>query len=147
MLKSVESFLSRAHANTPACKEYLLKVNHAGSKAELFSVALEMQSLEFMCKAMSEGWGMTADEICRDFAPYINGEYVYEGKYTSELYCRHKGKVVGKSTVFCFIECDVELVLEEEWRMCKIFAVNSKVKVTGKGTAFIDFQDENSVIE
>ena len=102
MLKSVEDFLSRARANTPACKEYLLKVNHAGSKAELFGIALEMQSLEFLCRAMSEGWGMTADEICRDFAPYINGEYVYEGKYTSELYCRHKGRIIGKSTVFCF---------------------------------------------
>ena len=29
MIKSVESFFERAKANTPACKEYSLKIMHA----------------------------------------------------------------------------------------------------------------------
>lgn len=147
MIKSVSEFLERSKANTPACKEYSLKIMHAKSIAEIFATSLEIQSIEFLCKAISEGWGITSDEICRDFAPYLNGKYVYEDKYTSEMYCRFKGEIKAKSTVYCFIDCDVVLSLEEEWRMCKIFvAGDSRVKITGKGTAFIDFQDKKSVV-
>lgn len=148
MIKSVQSFFERAKANTPACKEYSLKIMHAKSKMEVFKAALEIQSIEFLCKAIDEGWGMTSDEICRDFAPYLNGNCVYDEKYTSELYCRFNGKIKAKSTVYCFIDCDVVLNLEEEWRMCKIYAVgDTRVKTTGKGTAFIDYQGRNSSFE
>ena len=83
MIKSIESFLERAKANTPACKEYSLKIMHAKSKMEIFKAALEIQSIEFLCKAIDEGWGMTSDEICRDFAPYLNGKCVYDGIFAS----------------------------------------------------------------
>lgn len=144
MIKSVESFFERAKANTPACKEYSLKIMHAKSKLEVFKAGLEIQSIEFLCKAIDEGWGMTSDEICADFAPYINGKCVYDEKYTSELYCRFDGTIKAKSTVYCLIDCDCCLNLEEEWRMCKVYIVGkSSVRITGKGTAFVEFCGEN----
>lgn len=147
MIKSIESFLERAKANTPACKEYSLKVMHAKSKLDVFKAGLEIQSIEFLCKAIDEGWGLTSDEIKADFSPYINGNCVYDEKYTSELYCGFKGRINAKSTVYCLIDCDCDLNLEEEWRMCKLYVVgNSHVNIKGKGNAFIEFQGKNSVV-
>lgn len=147
MIKSIELFLERAKANTPACKEYSLKIMHAKSKLEVFKAGLEIQSIEFLCKAIDEGWGITSDEICADFAPYINGKCVYDEKYTSELYCRFKGEINAKSTVYCIIDSDCTLNLEEEWRMCKLYVVgDSHVEIKGKGSAFVDFQGKDAVV-
>lgn len=147
MVKSVESFFERAKANTPACKEYSLKVMHAKSKIEIFKAALEVQSVEFLCKAIDEGWGITSDEICADFAPYINGKCVYDEEYTSELYCRFNGEIKAKSTVYCLIDSDCVLNLEEEWRLCKLYVVgDSHIKIEGKGSAFIDFCGKDCVV-
>lgn len=148
MIESVSEFLERSKANTPACKEYALKIMHAKSKMEVFKAALEVQSVEFLCKAIDEGWGITSDEICRDFAPYINGKYVFKDGYSSEMYCRFNGEIKAESTMYCFIDCNVVLNIEEDWRMCKIFiAGNSHIKTIGKGTAFIDFKDKKSTVD
>lgn len=140
MIKEIEEFFKRSHDHSAPCAEYALKIKNAGSVKEVFDIAVQTPCLEYICKSIDDGWGIEREAIERIFKPYINGRYVYNGKYSSSLYCGAEGRITAENTVYCLIGCDVTLYIEEEWRMCKIFAVGgTRVRIEGYGVAFTDF--------
>ena len=51
-------------------------------------LALSARGIYFVAKAIAEGWGISASEICREFKPFLNGKYVRDKDgYTSAVYC------------------------------------------------------------
>jgi len=147
MIKEIEEFLKRSHDHSPACEKYALKVSKARNKLELFDTGLEIQCIEYLCNAIDDGWGMEIADIARIFGAYINGRHIHKGDYTSVLYASYDGDVDGDKTVMCFLGCDVDLHIPEQWRMCKVFACESRIRIHGKGTVIVEHQGNNTEIE
>lgn len=148
MIESVKLFLERAREHTPACKERTLAVMHSKSVKELYEAATDIQGIEFLSKAIGEGWGMDAKDIERLFGRYINGGLVADcGGYTSAVYCSFRGEVEACATVMCFINSHATLHVPAG-RMCKLYVTGcSDVLVTGDGKAFLEYKDEKSNVE
>ncbi len=147
MIPEIEEFLQRARAHKPACKERTLTLMHSKSMKELYEAATDIQGIEFLCNAIGQGWGMATADIERLFGSYINGRYIRDiDGYKTAVYCNYSGEVTVNATVMCFIDSHVTLFMPDS-TLCKLYvAGDSEVRVTGGGTAFIEYQDDKSKI-
>lgn len=107
------------------------------SKKQLIDLALSIRGIEYIAKAISEGWGIDAEIICREFAPFINGKYVRDKDgYTSALWCSFKEKspaeIYATQTALLVIGFIGNIYIPKN-RICEIHAVNSKFSVYGDG--------------
>lgn len=107
------------------------------SKKQLIELALSIRGIEYIAKAVSEGWGIDADTICREFAPFINGKYVRDKDgYTSALYCSFKeespAEIYAEQTALLVIGFIGNIYIPKN-RICEIHAVNSKFNAYGDG--------------
>lgn len=107
------------------------------SKKQLIDLALSIRGIEYIAKAISEKWGIDADTICREFAPFINGKYVRnKDGYTSALWCSFKedspAEIYAEQTALLVIGFIGKIYIPKN-RICEIHAVNSKIKFEGKG--------------
>ena len=107
------------------------------SKKQLIDLALSIRGIEYIAKAVSEGWGIDADTICREFAPFNYGKYVREKDgYTSALYCTSKeespAEIYAEQTALLVINFIGNIYIPKN-RICEIHAVNSKFNVYGDG--------------
>lgn len=107
------------------------------SKKQLIDLALSIRGIEYIAKAVSEGWGIDADTICREFAPFNYGKYVREKDgYTSALYCSSKeespAEIYAEQTALLVINFIGNIYIPKN-RICEIHAVNSKFNAYGDG--------------
>ena len=107
------------------------------SKKQLIDLALSIRGIEYIAKAVSEGWGIDADTICREFAPFNYGKYVREKDgYTSALYCSSKeespAEIYAEQTALLVINFIGKIYIPKN-RICEIHAVNSKFNAYGDG--------------
>lgn len=107
------------------------------SKKQLIDLALSIRGIEYIAKAISEGWGIDADTICREFAPFINGKYVRnKDGYTSALWCSFKeespAEIYAEQTALLVIGFIGNIYIPKN-RICEIHAVNSKFNAYGDG--------------
>ena len=107
------------------------------SKKQLIDLALSIRGIEYIAKAVSEGWGIDADTICREFAPFNYGKYVREKDgYTSALYCTSKeespAEIYAEQTALLVINFIGNIYIPKN-RICEIHAVNSKFNAYGDG--------------
>ena len=107
------------------------------SKKQLIDLALSIRGIEYIAKAISEGWGIDADTICREFATFINGKYVRDKDgYTSALYCSSKeespAEIYAEQTALLVINFIGNIYIPKN-RICEIHAVNSKFNAYGDG--------------
>lgn len=107
------------------------------SKKQLIDLALSIRGIEYIAKAISEGWGIDADTICREFAPFNYGKYVREKDgYTSALWCSSKeespAEIYAEQTALLVINFIGNIYIPKN-RICEIHAVNSKFNVYGDG--------------
>lgn len=108
------------------------------SKKQLIDLALSIRGIEYIAKAISEGWGIDADTICREFAPFNCGKYVRDKDgYTSAIYCSD-----GKEDCIAEINATTTAILVIDFigtinipinRICEIHLVNSKCYIKGDG--------------
>lgn len=148
MIREVEEFLRRSHAHTPACKEYASMVYRCKSVKELFDTALDIQSVEFVSKAIDDGWCIDSADIQRIFNAYVNGKYVREKDgYKSVMYCNYCGEAVVEQTVVFVIDSEITLFLPD-YAICKVFIAGcSNVHFKGGGTAFIEHLDHRASVD
>lgn len=107
------------------------------SKKQLIDLALSIRGIEYIAKAISEGWGIDADTICREFATFINGKYVRDKDgYTSALWCSFKeespAEIYAEQTALLVIGFIGNIYIPKN-RICEIHAVNSKFNAYGDG--------------
>lgn len=107
------------------------------SKKQLIDLALSIRGIEYIAKAVSEGWGIDAGTICREFAPFINGKYVRDKDgYISALYCSFKeespAEIYAEQTALLVIGFIGNIYIPKN-RICEIHAVDSKFNVYGDG--------------
>lgn len=107
------------------------------SKKQLIDLALSIRGIEYIAKAVSEGWGIDAETICREFATFINGKYVRDKDgYTSALWCSFKeespAEIYAEQTALLVIGFIGNIYIPKN-RICEIHAVNSKFNAYGDG--------------
>lgn len=110
------------------------------SKKQLIDLALSIRGIEYIAKAISEGWGIDADTICREFAPFNYGKYVRDKDgYTSAMYCRFGSTklpmpIEATQTAILVIEHTGSIYIPKN-RICEIHLVNSDSVIYGEGKA------------
>ena len=107
------------------------------SKKQLIDLALSIRGIEYIAKAISDGWGIDADTICREFAPFNYGKYVRDKDgYTSALWCSFKeespAEIYAEQTALLVIGFIGNIYIPKN-RICEIHAVNSKFNAYGDG--------------
>lgn len=123
------------------------------SKKQLIDLALSIRGIEYIAKAISEGWGIDADTICREFATFINGKYVRDKDgYTSALWCfsndigsNEPTEILASQTALLVIDFVGGITIPKN-RICEIHAVNSKFNLMGDGEARLYFYDDDCEI-
>lgn len=107
------------------------------SKKQLIDLALSIRGIEYIAKAINEGWGIDAETICREFAPFINGKYVRDKDgYTSALYCSSKeespAEIYAEQTALLVIGFIGNIYIPKN-RICEIHLVGSRCYIKGDG--------------
>ena len=101
-------------------------------------LALSARGISFVAKAIAEGWGITPDQICAEFKPFLNGKYVRnKDGYTSAVYCSD-GKEncvaeINATTTAILVIDFIGTIFIPQNRICEIHLVNSKCYIKGEG--------------
>lgn len=112
------------------------------SKKQLIDLALSIRGIEYIAKAISEGWGIDADTICREFASFNYGKYVRDKDgYTSAIYCSDGkencvAEINATTTAILVIDFIGRIIIPEN-RICEIHLVNSKCYIRGEGRGYV----------
>lgn len=113
------------------------------SNKQRIDLALSARGMEYIAKAIAEGWGISPDQICMEFKPFLNGRYVRnKDGYTSVLYCSD-----GKENCVAEINATTTALLAVDFigtinipknRICEMHLVNCKcyIKGDGKGNVY-----------
>ena len=132
----------RKNATDPGICEMSADWDKCKSKKQLIDLALSIRGIEYIAKAISEGWGIDADTICREFAPFNYGKYVRDKDgYTSAIYCS-AGKencvaeINATTTAMLVIDFVGRIIIPEN-RICEIHLVNSKCYILGEGRGYV----------
>ena len=111
------------------------------SKKQLIDLALSIRGIEYIAKAVSEGWGIDVDTICREFAPFNYGKYVRDKDgYTSALWCSSKeespAEIYAEQTALLVINFIGNIYIPKN-RICEIHLINSKCYIRGEGKGYV----------
>ncbi len=112
------------------------------SKKQLIDLALSIRGIEYIAKAISEGWGIDAKTICREFASFNCGKYVRDKDgYTSAIYCSDGkencvAEINATTTAILVIDFVGRIIIPEN-RICEIHLVNSKCYIRGEGRGYV----------
>lgn len=147
MVTSLEEYRKVAEAND-MCAEYVQKWDECLSNKQVMDMALGVKAIDFVCDSIAKGWGITSEAISERFGCFLNGRYTSAQKgYTSSVYCRYKGVVIADTTVFCLIDCDMDIDIPSI-AICQIYVTGkSKIRVKGKGQATIICYGDNVDVE
>lgn len=84
--------------------EMLNDWDNARSKKALMDVALSIRGIEYITRAIAEGWGISPIVIEEEFKPFLNGRYKRSADgYTSSLYCGFKGDTIKIDTTVTLV--------------------------------------------
>lgn len=106
-----------------------------GSNKQRMDLALTIKGIEYIAKAISEGWGISPSEIEREFKPFLNGRYIHKDAagYTSAIYCGEE-YVAIKTTAALVVACFGEITIPKN-HICELHIVKSIVSIKGEGHA------------
>lgn len=141
-MEELERFREEAEKHD-VCSMYGRRWDACVSRRQLFDLACEVQASEYLAKAVSEGWGVSAEYIADKFSGYVNGRYVAELKtlvgheYSSAIYAAYSGDVDMELPLSTFLGCNVSLRIKEN-KVCRI--------ITDKGTCLEIYIPESSIV-
>lgn len=132
------------------CGDYAARWDRCKSKKDLIDLACEIEGGVFLCRASSEGWGISSQELFNMFAPYLDGRYVSEkeGGATSVLYCRYNGNIRAEHTTTILIDSFADIFVPER-TICRIIADKHtylKVRCPRTSKAYV-ICDEDTVVD
>lgn len=126
--------------------EMLNDWDNARSKKALMDVALSIRGIEYLSRAIAEGWGISKDVIQSEFAPFLNGKYVRsKDGYTSSIYCgnTHQKDSINISTTVALIIGFNGVITPPP--ICEIYLVDSSVRLRGDGGALVYLYNSNII--
>lgn len=133
---SLEQFIENAQVEG-ICDEYRDTLLSCGSKKQLMDMALSAKGSDYLCDAIAKGWGISPQEICNRFSKYINGAYVFEGDYTSAMYCNYNGIIQCHTTLLVLIESNGVVKIPPR-HICQIYLSGKcSIRVEGEGECII----------
>lgn len=113
------------------CDNYTARWANGKSKRQLFELACDVNSIKYMAKSLSEGWGLSPVFISDKFKAYINGKYICEyknekrGCYTSEMLCNYyKESFYVDTTLLCILESETALDIKPN-HICEIYVAGN----------------------
>lgn len=126
------------------CDNYTNMWADGKSKRQLFELACDVNSIKYMAKSLSEGWGLSPVFISDKFRAYINGKYICEyknekrGCYTSTMLCGYKEDSFNtNTTLLCVLDSKTTLNIKSN-HICEIYVA---------GNTYLDIQvGENSKV-
>lgn len=122
------------------CKEFVELWGQCTTSQEMIDLCLSAKGIDYTCNAISQGWGISNDEIYRKFRNYINGNYISNNykAYTSEMYCNYVGKFIARTTAIVLIDSSVIIQIPEFIGILKIYCVGKcNIKLDGKASCII----------
>lgn len=109
------------------CENYTSMWSDEKGKRQLFELACDANSVEYMAKSLSEGWGLSPEFISDKFKAYINGKYTCEYKndkghgYTSAMLCEFiENTFEVDTTLLCVLSSKTDLIIKPN-SLCKIY--------------------------
>lgn len=118
--------------------EMLQDWDSAKSKKQLMDVGLSVRGIEYVSRAIAEGWGVSPNVIANSFAPFLNGNYIRNANgYSSSMYCRPGFDKITISTTITQIIDFRGVVFIPKNRPCEIHIVNSEVEIFGDSQAVV----------
>lgn len=115
-----------------------------GSNKQRIDLALTIRGIEYLADAIRDGWGISPDEIVREFKPFLGGRYIHydEAGYTTSLFCREETPFIEVNTTAALvIGYEGEIRIPRNRVMCEIYAVNSKVSIIGEAQGSLYLYD------
>lgn len=99
------------------CEEYTSKYHNSRSKKQLVDLALGGRGITYLCEMQDKGYGAPYDMLVNQFAPYINGKYVYtsddESPYTSVIYVKYNEVIEARTTAITLLGCECEINIHD----------------------------------
>lgn len=99
------------------CEEYTSKYHNSRSKKQLVDLALGGRGITYLCEMRDKGYGAPYEMLTRQFAPYINGKYVFtsagEHPYTSVIYVSYEGDIEAHTTAITLLGCNVAINIHD----------------------------------
>lgn len=113
------------------CDNYTAMWADGKSKRQLFELACDVNSIKYMAKSLSEGWGLSPVFITDKFKAYINGKYICEYKnekrdaYTSTMLCNYSNdSFFVDTTLLCVLESNTILNIKPN-HICEIYVAGN----------------------
>lgn len=109
--------------------------DRCASNKQRIDLCLTIRGIKYTSRAIAEGWGISPDEILREFKPFLNGRYIHHDPvgYTSAIYCGTEGDVEVGVTAAMIVGCKGTI---RATRLCELHIVKSDVKVMGEAKIY-----------
>lgn len=99
------------------CEEYTTKYQESQSKKQLVDLALGGRGITYLCEMRDKGYGAPYEMLERQFAPYINGKYVFtsdgDNPYTSVIYVGYEGDIEARTTAITLLGCKAKVNIHD----------------------------------
>lgn len=129
------------------CDEYLLAWNNAKDKKTLIDLALSSEGCDFMCKSITEKWGIDKKWFKANFSAFANGRYKMNKNYSSCFFIDYKGSILANTTLILVIDSDI-IIDVPSYMITKVYVCgNSKVKIKGDGKCVVVIYGDNIEVE
>ncbi len=128
-----EKFIEKAK-RLGLCQEYTDKVDKAGSKKAFMDIAIDINSMPWLCDCICHWHGLTPEYICESFPQFLNGRYTRDKDgYTSQIYCQPEVKEITVETTAILIIGYNGILTIPQNRICEIYLCKSNVEIAGEG--------------
>lgn len=114
------------------CKEYMGRLDKAGSKAQLINLALDANGLPWVAESVAKG-ELPIEVISNDFKPFLNGNFTRIGNgFTSQIYCQPpEDEIKITTTATLIIGFKGKVIVD---RPCRLYLCKSDVTIIGTAT-------------
>lgn len=127
------------------CEEYTTKYHESSSKKQLVDLALGGRGITYLCEMKDKGYGAPYEMLTRQFAPYINGKYVFtsegEHPYTSVIYVSYNGEIEVRTTALTLLGCEATIHIHDYTCVHLFVDGGSKIKIICPRTSkcYVDY--------
>lgn len=112
------------------CDTFAQKWSACRSKKQLYDLACDVNSLEYLADMIARGHGLPPEYLTKEFGQFLNGKYIHKDNgYTSCIYCQPPEDAIKIGTTATLIIGFKGAVVVE--RPCRLYLCKSDVTIIG----------------
>lgn len=139
-MNTLQDFFDNAKSRN-LCERGAKIWEHCKSKKSLIDFALGSFGVDYLCTAIRDGWGISPEEIAKEFAQF-NGTYVRDKDgYTSKMHCMPDTDAITVDTTLTLIIGFNGVIHVPENRVCELYIVKSDVRLEAECNAIVQSYD------